>query len=360
MEEKFPLVKKSNTYKLIIPSKVEDKIRYVCNRISEVEWSGVLFVKYSGSFESNLTITCEDILVMNIGSSAYTEFNMTPEVVSFIQERQLFDCQMALIHSHNHMPTFLSGTDIATLQEEGSQKNTFVSLIVNNAGNYTAAITRRVQLHQEGIAVSRYNLFGEEATSSESRYTEDNTIVEYFMLDIIKENSYYKALDERLKELNTPRVPINNTPVSTTIKLKEPITPPKNYGPLFEDNLKESMFKESVEEGILDCLIAQILTGCVIINNNKFDAFKWARNLEKLYDKRFDDNHGGFDAFRTWAENHCETVIWHVGDEYLESIYDYPEIAAIYANKIIEKLEKLPKNKYIEEFIDILNMFTEV
>ena len=37
--------------------------------------------------------------------------------------------------------TFFSGTDLNTLQEEGSDMNNFLSLIVNNAGQYTAAIT---------------------------------------------------------------------------------------------------------------------------------------------------------------------------------------------------------------------------
>ena len=44
--------------------------------------------------------------------------------------------------------TFFSGTDKATLQSEGSDMNHFVSLIVNNAGKYTAGVTRKVKLKQ--------------------------------------------------------------------------------------------------------------------------------------------------------------------------------------------------------------------
>jgi hypothetical protein len=55
----------------------------------------------------------------------------------------LMDCDQGLIHSHNSMATFFSSTDDSTLVEEGKDRNFFVSLIVNNAGTYTAAVTRK-------------------------------------------------------------------------------------------------------------------------------------------------------------------------------------------------------------------------
>lgn len=83
---------------------------------------------------------------MDIGTQAYTEFDMNPDVIAYMCENpELLDCQMGLIHSHNNMSTFFSETDTATLKEEGRDRNNFVSLIVNNAGTYTAAITRRVK-----------------------------------------------------------------------------------------------------------------------------------------------------------------------------------------------------------------------
>ena len=46
------------------------------------------------------------------------------------------------------MATFFSGTDTDTLREEGNKRNHFVSLIVNNAGTYTAGITRKVDIER--------------------------------------------------------------------------------------------------------------------------------------------------------------------------------------------------------------------
>lgn len=94
------LIKGKSTYKLIIPSDVEKKIRHLCLRVPNVEWSGTLFFTYEGSMEDgNLVITCKDIYVMDIGSAAYTEFDMSPDVISYMCDNpDLLGMQMGLIH----------------------------------------------------------------------------------------------------------------------------------------------------------------------------------------------------------------------------------------------------------------------
>lgn len=93
------LMKGSSTFKLIITDKVEKKIRYTCQQIWKDEWSGTLFYKPEGNFEDgSLTIRCEDIFIMDVGTAAYTEFDMSPDVISYMVEHDLLDCQMGLIH----------------------------------------------------------------------------------------------------------------------------------------------------------------------------------------------------------------------------------------------------------------------
>lgn len=94
------LEKHTDTYKLVIPADVEKKIRHLCNKISQVEWSGTLFYTHSGSYEDgNLEIRCVDIFPMDIGSSTYTEFDMSPDVIAYMTDHPgLLDCQMGLIH----------------------------------------------------------------------------------------------------------------------------------------------------------------------------------------------------------------------------------------------------------------------
>ena len=180
-------VKGSYNYKIIIPKKVEDKIRYTCRQVWNTEWSGVLFFKYEGSFDNDdLTIICEDICIMDIGSTTYTEFDMNPYVISYMTDNDLLDCQVGLIHSHNNMATFFSGTDLETLRVEGTDRNNFVSLIVNNAGTYTAAITRKVKSRSIKEELS-YEFFGSGEVQSTEEYVDESVKIEYFNLKIEKE-----------------------------------------------------------------------------------------------------------------------------------------------------------------------------
>ena len=100
-----PLVKGSTTYKLKVPRKVEEKIRYLCRKFPTLEWSGVLFTTYEGSFEKgDLVITCQDLYPMDLGSATFTDFKMDETVAGYIAENiDLFGCDMNLIHSHNQM-----------------------------------------------------------------------------------------------------------------------------------------------------------------------------------------------------------------------------------------------------------------
>ena len=100
-----PLVKGQSTYKLIVPEKVEEKIRYLIRKFPHTEWSGVLFTTHEGTFENNdLVITCQDIYPMDLGTSGWTEFKMSEDVTAYMAENiELFDCDMSLCHSHHTM-----------------------------------------------------------------------------------------------------------------------------------------------------------------------------------------------------------------------------------------------------------------
>lgn len=99
------LIKGSGTYKLIVPKNVEEKIRYLIRKYPHTEWSGILFYTHTGTFEGNdLVITCKDIFPMDLGTSGWTEYKMSPEVAGYVGENlELFDCCMGLIHSHHSM-----------------------------------------------------------------------------------------------------------------------------------------------------------------------------------------------------------------------------------------------------------------
>ena len=375
------LVQKSGTYnyKLVIPQEVERKIRFACQKVWNTEWSGTLFFTHEGSFENNdLTIKCVDIYIMDIGTQTYTEFDMNPDVIAYMTENpELLDCQIGLIHSHNNMASFFSGTDTATLREEGRDRNNFVSLIVNNAGNYTAAITRRVK-----EAVS-YEFFDEGEKQDTKEYVSNVDEIEYFYLKVEKENENYSFPDmaarleeiKRTKEEKAKKSQVftcqnEYKPITNNLISKE-ITKPKIIQPTLFDNIDDLPFdgysnipygQVSFNKDTIKSLVLQLITGSIIVSNeNKIDVIKWVKSMPVIYEKRFGKDDDGISNFMAWAETYVEYLVWNTTDNELEKAgLDSAEICAICAHNIIEELDKLPKNDYIEGYIDTLEKYLEV
>lgn len=390
------LVQKSGTYnyKLIIPAEVERKIRFTCQKVWNTEWSGTLFFTHEGSFENNdLVIRCVDIYIMDIGTQAYTEFDMNPDVISYMCENpELLDCQMGLIHSHNNMSTFFSGTDTATLKEEGRDRNNFVSLIVNNAGTYTAAITRRVKSKQVKESVS-YEFFGDGEKQDTKEYVSDADEIEWFYLKIEKEGENYSFPDmaarleeikqakaekaEKAKKAQTPTYQGDYKPVIANSYgtkagpanlVKKEANKPKVVQPTLFDDADDLPFEEgydipygqvSFDKVALKSLVLQLITGSIIISNDsKIDISKWAKSMPTLYEKRFGKGKVGMNNFKIWAETYAEYLTWYITDEKLEELgFDDTEICAICAHDMIEELTKLPENDYIKGYIDALQKY---
>ncbi len=387
------LVQKSGTYnyKLIIPAEVERKIRFACQKVWSTEWSGTLFFTHEGSFENNdLVIRCVDIYIMDIGTQAYTEFDMNPDVIAYMCENpELLDCQMGLIHSHNNMSTFFSGTDTATLKEEGMDRNNFVSLIVNNAGTYTAAITRRVKSKQVKESVS-YEFFGDGEKHDTKEYVSSADEIEWFYLKIEKEGENYSFPDmaarlEEIKQAKAEKAKKAQTPVyqggykpviansygtkaGPANLVKKEADKPKVVQPTLFDNVDDLPFEEgydipygqvSFDKVTLKSLVLQLITGSIIISNDsKIDITKWAKSMPTLYKKRFGKGKVGMDNFKIWAETYTEYLTWYITDEKLEELgFDETEICAICAHDMIEELTKLPENDYIKGYIDALQKY---
>lgn len=390
------LVQKSGTYnyKLIIPAEVERKIRFACQKVWSTEWSGTLFFTHEGSFENNdLIIRCVDIYIMDIGTQAYTEFDMNPDVIAYMCENpELLDCQMGLIHSHNNMSTFFSGTDTATLKEEGRDRNNFVSLIVNNAGTYTAAITRRVKSKQVKESVS-YEFFGDGEKHDTKEYVSNADEIEWFYLKIENENETFSFPDiaarleeikqakaeraEKAKKAQTPTYQGGYKPVIANSYgtkagpanlVKKEANKPKVVQPTLFDDIDDLPFEEeydipygqvSFDKVTLKFLVLQLITGSIIISNDsKIDITKWAKSMSALYEKRFGKGEEGMKNFKMWADTYAEYLTWYVTDEKLEELgFDETEICAICAHDMIEELTKLPENDYIKGYIDALQKY---
>lgn len=408
MEEKqqstkiLSLVQKSGTYnyKLVIPVEVEKKIRFACQKVWNTEWSGTLFFTHEGSFENNdLVIRCVDIYIMDIGTQAYTEFDMNPDVIAYMVEHsELLDCQLGLVHSHNLMETFFSGTDITTLREEGRDRNNFVSLIVNNKGTYTAAITRRIKSKQVKESVS-YEFFGDGEKHDTVEYASDADEIEWFYLKIEKEGEHYSFPDmaARLEEIRKRKEEETKKKEREEAKKANGIyggysrpykgsdyNPQSNMPSVVSSqtikagpaNLSKSKPKEQelpfeeaddtipygsvfVDPKIIESLVRQLVTCSIIIpNESKVDIEKWVKNMPALYKNRFGKGKAGMKMFQDWADTYTEFLTYNIYDEDLLSMgYDQAEIQSICAHDLIEALTKLPENEYIKLYIDELEKY---
>lgn len=127
-----------------MPVQVLHQIQYLCKLISKVEWSGALFYTTEGSIEKPETfkITLKTILPLDMGTQAYTEYNLDERFMDFIEEDFEERCTWKLghIHSHNSMGVFFSGTDMAELNDNAPAHNFYLSLIVNNAMDFLAKV----------------------------------------------------------------------------------------------------------------------------------------------------------------------------------------------------------------------------
>lgn len=220
---------------LVIPDSVEKTIRNLCALSPNREWSGILFYEFTGDFVSGLTLTCKDVLVLDQGSGTATEFNASnPDVARYMFVNGLVGYCTGLIHSHQSFQTFFSGTDKSTLLQEGKDCNNFLSLIVNNAGSYTAAVTRRVltkeSIYKKTTSKGEYPLFNTDTKVSipeetqESTFSNEHIKVEYVHLTIQKSSDIQaspecEAFSKVIEKSTTPKY----SPVSY-------VMPSRSYG----------------------------------------------------------------------------------------------------------------------------------
>lgn len=93
------LIKKETKYKLIITEELENKIRFLCNKLPDNEYSGTLFYTTEGNFkDNNLIITAVDFYLQDIGSATGTSFSSDATLAGYIVEHGLFTCYQGLMH----------------------------------------------------------------------------------------------------------------------------------------------------------------------------------------------------------------------------------------------------------------------
>ena len=113
-----------------------DKIKYLCKNIVREEWSGVLFYTVDGTIKKpqEMKIILQDILPLDKGTAAWTEYELDSRFIDFIQADLdvRMDWKVGHIHSHNVMRVFFSGADQDELNDNSPLHDYYLSMIVNN------------------------------------------------------------------------------------------------------------------------------------------------------------------------------------------------------------------------------------
>ena len=417
IKPKLKLKENPSFCKLVIPENVEEKIRHLCSIINDVEWSGVLFYRPEGSLDDGTFVaTCVDIFVMDIGNTTFTSYTESPDIIGYqVAHRELLDegVQEALIHSHNNMSAFFSGTDSNTLLQEGTERNHFLSLIVNNAGNYVARVTRKVtqksyiEATTKYVESSSYHTFKDievPLKDNEERVedTKEEVVeqwVEYFNLTIEKSTAEDKfdEINKRLRELKTtkivkPSFQSYKTPEKPKDKKwwEEPVKS-KDYNPFqsykgyssyddYKDHRtpkyndynyygdvpswdwdKPSTLKTSSEDDkkLAHNMLVQLVTGSVLINTEKIDLEKWVSQMDVVYKKRFGDNKKDIES---WVESMLDSLMvldFDVSEESIKELATItgeevdlvdPQLVIIYL--MFEELSKITVKSDVKNIIE--------
>ena len=279
----------------------------------------------------------------------------------------------------------------------------FVSLIVNNAGKYTAGITRKYKCIQTVSEKYTYPTWNGEVREGVDTFDIEEEKLEWFNLDIVFENAtddFETEMMERIKEIKeakkkvvTPMYGGGNYPQYGYNSYKKDTTPTKEVGstfPMDEDKYygekrgwydpqKDKQDKqlpakqgelpfEQPEEGnveipygvvtvdpdIVQSIVRQLVTSSIIISNESaVDVKKWANSMESLYRRRF----GSVKEFEYFASNYVDYLINYTYDGDVMAVINNDDsvMAALLAYDVREELKKLPKNPWLGVYIKLMD-----
>ena len=366
-----PILNESSC-KLIISTLVEQKISICCRTLPNNEWSGTLFYKVvSGTYDNNLVLEAQDFYLRDVGSATSTEFDDDADAFNYQIENGLEDSIQGLIHSHDTMPTFFSGTDDNTLKSMGKQMPHFLSLIVNNAGKYCAKITRR-----RALQTCYTSFYGKEETCNDTIY-----IVEDKNVEVVFESAYNEInnyIKNRISTLTAPSKFATNVNSSKTKSYptlwnendfddvyynhypKNTIQAPKvavqtlsnpkkntnNQNAVTSKAPKEQKYREYLSKKIISLLYGSFL----FVISDKIDIKKWCKDkMENAFENNFIDEASANEVLYNCLNNIVGQTLVKYPD------LDNEEGLINIESTILDILGDLPSNKYIEYLKDNLS-----
>lgn len=309
------------------------------------------------------------------------------------------------------MATFFSGTDQNTLLEEGIDRNHFLSLIVNNAGSYSAKVTRKISYKEKYTVSYSYQTYEDVPVDIQGGEAEkEYTVIEAFPLDIVKEErlSPFPELDATLAEIRkrkeaetakakaavipstygygryigykvgdsfkkeVPAGPANK--IQKELPFHEPSLSSKerkgigfnkreegdevyiDYSEKEEPNEDIPYDKVHYPEEVIQTVLKKLLKASPLFEGN-LNLTKFVSNMESSYDKSFPT----IPDFDEWAGNFVEylLLLYSGEDKAIAAIgVDGDGAVAILAHDLLLELDKLPEeNIYLNRYRALLEAY---
>lgn len=331
-----------------ITEPVLNKIKFLCSKISQVEWSGILFYKVDGDFNTGkFKCVIEDLYPMDKGTSGYTEYEFSEDFIKYrMNNLDTLECNIGHIHSHNNMSTFFSGTDLNELRDNVSNHNYYLSLIVNNKLDMTAKIA--FSGNENVITEKTIKFTGDDGLEhsivNKSNLTKD--VVFSYNCNIIFNNlahvdsTFESRVDTIIKESNKAKV--------TTTFVKPSVNHEAMCGTLFPINTYDGVIKDEDEEDLLvEDKVDFLVTDALACEYETKDTFIQVINIaNKQYlksPKEYIIHVGNF--FRSLFPFYFKDK--EVGDleimpqiyAFIDSIYDEELISKEFRNDLINELK---------------------
>ncbi len=285
--KKYPQIDvKEPRFNLHLPKIITDKISFLCSAISREEWSGILFYTVEGSMKNfSLSMTVQDILPMDKGTSTFTGFDLDNRFIDYlIANPEAMNWKVGLIHSHNTMAVFFSGTDIQELHDNAKFHNFYLSLIVNNFEDMTAKLAVYSTTETEEVKVS-YTALDEEGQPyfiEESVQKIPNERLYIFDCDIKREKQM-PILDEQfskaVQEILKPKYGFNSFPPQankTTTKVTTSTAPATKVndrrGTKMSKRERREQYTQKANQGLPNVFYQNVVLSLLDENSFKDDA----------------------------------------------------------------------------------------
>ena len=329
MESKVKVLKnlEKSTYKFttIVEDLLESKIRWLCEKFPHNEWSGILFYETEGKLaDGSLKVYCKDMHLMDYGSATFTEYYEDGSMIKYMDDHDLLLCNIGIIHSHNTMAAFFSGTDTNTLKQEGNDKDNFFSLIVNNAGKYCSGITVKMTDEIRSSTNDFYftDFDGRKSVYKTEPYSYSDWLVYWAEGEIsIETPTHTVDYTDRIEEIKAEKEKKGNRCTYATGSYPYQSNYSGSYGPLFEHNysyrrdyldqgfndhsewLARKHFEYANENDLYEDKFLQLLTMSIFTNHNsKLNLATFIRMLPKMVETRFGSESMYFNALESFTD----------------------------------------------------------